>query len=154
MDIPTRKATRIPGFDYSSENYYFVTICTHEKKCIFGAAGKLNALGRIAERDLRELDIHYHGAHIDKMVVMPNHIHAIIVIGCQNKDMTYPSLNTIVGQYKSGVTRKIREAVPKMKVWQRSYHDHVIRNRADYEKIWNYIDGNPRKWMDDCYYLE
>ena len=154
MDIPTRKATRIPGFDYSSENYYFVTICTHEKKCIFGVAGKLNALGRIAERDLRELDIHYHGVHIDKMVVMPNHIHAIIVIGCQNKDMTYPSLNTIVGQYKSGVTRKIREAVPKMKVWQRSYHDHVIRNRADYEKIWNYIDCNPRVWMDDCYYLE
>ena len=154
MDIPTRKATRIPGFDYSSENYYFVTICTHEKKCIFGAAGNLNALGRIAERDLRELDIHYHGVHIDKMAVMPNHIHAIIVIGCENRGEKYPSLNTIIGLYKSGVSRKIHEQSPDLVVWQRSYHDHIIRNRTDYEKIWNYIDGNPQKWMDDCYYIE
>ena len=154
MNIPTRKPTRIPGFDYASEHYYFVTICTYEKKCIFGSAGCLNELGRIAEQDLRELDIHYHGVHIDKMVVMPNHIHAILVIGCENRDMTYPSLNTIVGQYKSGVTRKIRETIPELTVWQRSYHDHIIRNRADYEKIWNYIDGNPSKWMEDCYYTE
>lgn len=154
MDVPKRKSTRIPGFDYSSENYYFVTICTHEKKCIFGTVENLNTLGRIAERDLRELDIHYHGVHIDKMVVMPNHIHAIIVIGCESKDMAYPSLNTIIGQCKSGVTRKIRDIAPEMVVWQRSYHDHVIRNHSDYEKIWNYIDGNPQKWMDDCYYIK
>lgn len=154
MDIPTRKATRIPGFDYSGEHYYFVTICTNEKKCLFGTVDKLNALGKIAEEDLMQLDSHYLGVHIDKMVVMPNHVHAIIVIGCKNEDRAYPSLNTIIGQYKAGVTRKIRNTEPEMMVWQRSYHDHVIRNRTDYERIWNYIEGNPSKWMDDCYYLE
>ena len=154
MNIPTRKPTRIPGFDYASEHYYFVTICTYEKKCIFGATGNLNLLGKIAERELQEVHGHYQGVYIDKMVIMPNHVHAIIAIGCDNKDIVYPSLSTIVGQYKSGVTRKIREIIPELTVWQRSYHDHIIRNRVDYEKIWNYIDGNPSKWMDDCYYIE
>ena len=80
MDVPKRKSARIPGFDYSSENYYFVTICTHEKKCIFGTAGNLNALGRIAEQDLQELSVRYRGVHVDKMVVMPNHIHVILFL--------------------------------------------------------------------------
>ena len=154
MNIPTRKPTRIPGFDYSSEHYYFVTICTHEKKCIFGHVGKLNGLGRIAEDGLKQLCVHYKGVYVDKMVVMPNHIHAIIVIGCENKEEKHPSLNTVIGQYKSGVSRRIHEQLPDLVVWQRSFHDHVIRNRADYEKIWNYIEGNPSKWMDDCYYME
>jgi len=103
---------------------------------------------------LKELNIHYQGVRIDKMVVMPNHIHAIVVIGCGNKDGEYPSLNTVIGQYKSGVSRKIHGQLPDLTVWQRSYHDHVIRNRTDYEKIWNYIDGNPSKWIEDCYYIE
>ena len=154
VNIPARKSTRIPGFDYTREHYYFVTICTYEKKCIFGTAGNLNEMGRIAEQDLMRMDSHYAGIHMDQMVVMPNHIHAIVVIGCENKDMSYPSLNTVIGQYKSGVTRKIRQLYPDVEVWQRSYHDHVIRNRADYEKIWNYIEGNPSKWLEDCYYLE
>ena len=154
MNLPTRKPTRIPGFDYASEQYYFVTICTHEKKCLFGSVQKLNVPGRIAEQDLMQLGSRYAGVRIDKMVVMPNHIHAIIIIGCENKNEQYPSLNTIIGQYKSGVSRRIHEDYPNLMVWQRSYHDHVIRDRTDYEKIWNYIDGNPLKWMDDCYYTE
>lgn len=154
MHIPTRKSARIPGYDYSSENYYFITICTHEKESLFGEPGSLNEFGIIAEQDLKRIESHYCGVSIDKLVVMPNHIHAIIVIGCDNKDMVYPSLNTIVGQYKSGVTRKIREIAPGTIVWQRSYHDHVIRDRAGYEKIWSYIETNPVKWMDDCYYCE
>lgn len=154
MNIPRRKTARIPGFDYASEHYYFVTICAHERKSIFGAPGDLNQFGKIAEAELKKLESHYRGICVDKMVVMPNHVHAIIVIDCESKDMTYPSLNTIVGQYKSGVTRRIREIVPEMIVWQRSYHDHVIRDRIGYEKIWNYIDGNPLKWLEDCYYTE
>lgn len=154
MNIPKRKPTRIPRFDYTSENYYFVTICTHEKKYIFGSVGNLNAFGRVAEQDLRELGLHYPGVRVDKMVIMPNHIHAIIVIGCENAEGNYPSLNTVIGRYKSGVSRRIHKQLPGITVWQRSYHDHVIRNRNDYEKIWAYIDGNPMKWMDDCYYTE
>ena len=114
----------------------------------------MNGLGRIAEQDLLEINARYRGVHIDKMVVMPNHIHAIIAIGCENKEGKHPSLNTVIGQYKSGVSRRIHEQLPGLTVWQRSYHDRVIRNRAEYEKIWNYIEGNPSKWIDDCYYTE
>ena len=63
-----------------------------------------------------------------------------------------PNLNQIVAQYKSGVTRKIREILPDMRVWQRSYHDHVIRDQKGYEKIWTYIENNPLKWEEDCFY--
>ncbi len=60
----------------------------------------------------------------------------------------------VIGQYKSGVTRKIRKLIPEMEVWQRSFHDHVIRTRGAYEKIWEYIAHNPQGWEKDCFFVE
>ena len=154
MNVPKRKATRLPGHDYSNENYYFITICTHEKTCIFGTVDQLNVFGMVAEEDLLHIDAHYTGVRVDKAIVMPNHVHAIIVIGCRNEKAEHPSLNTILGQYKSGVTRKLRTENPEMIVWQRSYHDHIICDRADYERIWQYIDSNAQKWESDCFYVK
>ena len=152
MQLPSRKSPRIPGYDYRSENYYFVTICTHQKACIFGEAGALNRLGRIAEADLWNIPNHFPAVRIEKAVVMPNHIHTIVVVGCQNEKCTLPNLNVVIGQYKAGVTRKIRSIEPGVKVWQRSYHDHVIRDQAGYERIWSYIDTNPCRWNEDCFF--
>ncbi len=112
----TRKPTRIPCYDYSSQNYYFVTICTHKKACIFGTVSHLNALGRTAYRDMQEISRHYSGIRIDHFVVMPNHVHAIVVI--QRACAAGPTLSDIVGLYKSGVTRKIRATLPGQIVWQ------------------------------------
>lgn len=148
MDFYSRKSPRIPNYDYSLNGYYFVTICTHDKECLFGTPEKMNDFGSIAQRDLYAIESHYENVRIDKCVVMPNHIHAIIVIeGAITCD-----LNTIIGQYKSGVTRKIREFDPNRIVWQRSYHDHIIRNEKQYIKIWEYIENNPLKWEMDCFY--
>ena len=146
-----RKSPRIPGFDYSSSNYYFITICTHEHHCIFGLPNCLNQMGIIAETEIMNLSVHYETVLIDKFVVMPNHIHMILVI---EEGLNNPNLNQIVAQYKSGVTRKIREILPDMRVWQRSYHDHVIRDQNGYEKIWTYIENNPLKWEEDCFYCK
>ena len=143
----TRKPTRIPQYDYTSDNYYFITICTHEKECIFGTVEQLNQLGEIAMQDLRNIENCYEGVRIDICIVMPNHIHAIIVLENANT-----SLNQVIGLYKSGVSRKIRKIVPDMQVWQRSYHDHIIRNQAAYEKIWNYVQFNGEKWSEDCFF--
>ena len=154
MEKPKRKTPRIPGYDYSGENYYFITICTHGKECIFGTIEKKNHFGEIAEAELLGIDAHYTGVRLDQAIVMPNHIHAIIVIGCNNQNMQYPSLNTVVGQYKAGVTRRIRQVMPEKVLWQRSYHDHIIRNRAEYEKIWQYIHSNAQKWETDCFYVK
>ena len=144
-EVSFRKSPRIPGFDYSSENYYFVTICTHEKQCCFYSNGSLNHCGKTAQRFLSQIPEHFTGVKVDKYVVMPNHMHAIVII---EQDCTV-ALPTIIGQYKSAVSR--HSSVSPL--WQRSFHDHVIRNQISYEKIWNYIDTNPIRWNEDCFYV-
>ena len=147
--FPNRKNPRLENYDYSTPNYYFVTICTKNKSCIFGTITHPNSYGEIAEQGLLEIPAHFPNVEIDKYIVMPNHIHAIIVLqkGAKN-------LSTIIGQYKSYVTRCIHRENPKLEIWQTSFHDHVIRNQNSYEHIWNYIDGNRQKWQEDCYFTE
>jgi len=149
MAFYSRKSPRIPGYDYSSCNYYFVTICTHEHACIFGLANHRSKSGEIALQHILQLEKHYKTIEIIKYVVMPNHVHIIIAIG---EDENNPNLNQIIAQYKSGVSREFHKIYPDRNVWQRSYHDHVIRDRKSFEKIWTYIDNNPLKWEEDCFY--
>ncbi len=101
--------------------------------------------------DMEEISSHYQNVYIDQFVIMPNHIHVIVVIS-EEESQGHPTLNQIIGQYKSGVSRKIRKIDGNIVVWQRSYHDHVIRSRTSYEKIYSYIQFNPQKWEDDCFY--
>ena len=162
--LPTRKPTRIKGYDYSNQNIYFITICTHNHKYIFTLTGEnsdrsstsLNELGMIAKSELESIPNHYEGIRVDKCVVMPNHIHAMIVIGCNDpaaeRSRPFPTLSTIVGLYKSGISKRIHAIDPSIEVWQKSFHDHIIRNDREYQKIWQYIEENPLKWMDDCFY--
>jgi REP element-mobilizing transposase RayT len=147
--FPVRKNPRLKIYDYTTPNYYFVTICTKDKKCIFGTADQLNCHGRIAYLGLQEMSHHFPGVQLEKFVVMPNHIHAIIVLQDKTVD-----LSTVVGQYKSFVSKNIHAISPELKVWQTSFHDHVIRDQRSYEKIWNYIDTNPLRWNEDCFYSE
>ena len=151
MTVYYRKPTRIPGYDYSSPNYYFITICTYEQKCIFGKPNDLNQRGMIVREHIERLSGYYHGVRIDKFVVMPNHIHLIIVLDGNKSD---PSISSIVALFKTGVTKQVREKEPGIKIWQRSFHDHIIRNQKSYERIWLYIEDNPRKWEEDCFYPE
>ena len=92
----------------------------------------------------------YPWIRVDKYVVMPNHVHVILI--ADENDMQV-SIANIVGQYKMSVTKLIRKSSPEKIVWQRSFHDHIIRNQKSYEKIWNYIEDNPRKWEEDCFYI-
>ena len=154
MKYPVRKTTRIPSFDYSRDHYYFVTICTHDKKCLFGSIKEHSCYGKIAADSILEIESHFDGVAVDKFVVMPNHVHIIIRIGCKEGLGQNPNLNNIIGLYKSGVSRRIHAYDPFEQVWQRSFHDHVIRGQKDYEKIWNYIDTNPMRWDKDCFYVE
>ena len=154
MDKPVRKPTRIPNYDYSKDNYYFVIICTYEKECIFGTVREIGRYGKIAADSIDTLSSHYSNVSIDKYVVMPNHIHMIVVIGCKIEISDNPTLSQIIGAYKSEVTRLIHQSAPNEQIWQRSFHDHVIRNQRDYDRIWNYIHTNPMRWDKDCFYME
>ncbi len=153
MTLPKRKSPRIPGYDYATGNYYFITICTHEKKCLFGKPDALNEFGMIAKANIEFISTHYPQITVEKFVVMPNHIHMILVLdNCENTDKE-PSVTKVVGQYKMSVTKEIHKRNKDLQVWQRSFHDHIIRNQEGYNNIWEYIAYNPVKWEEDCFYI-
>ena len=159
MDFPKRKPTRLKNYDYSQNGYYFITICSHNKKCIFGSiVGEgfappeivLSKYGKIINTQLLNLEKRYSCVKVDKFVIMPNHIHIILVIQNSGGASPSPTISNIICTLKSSTT-KMSGLNP---FWQRSFHDHVIRNQADYLKIWNYIDTNPQKWNEDCFYIK
>jgi len=92
----------------------------------------------------------YPNVRLDKSVIMPNHIHMILVLTQpeSGRAQLAPTLPHIVQQFKGKITKRIG-----MPIWQKGYYDHVIRNQADYLRIWNYIDGNPARWEEDEYFL-
>ena len=147
MAFYSRKPTRIPNFDYSQNYWYFITVCTHNKTCIFGNANKKNQNGEILEQHISMVQNHFTQVRVDKFVVMPNHFHAIVCLGDGS-----PSLSQVIGLLKSGVTREIRKNSGLTNIWQRSFHDRIIRNQAEYEKIWSYIETNLIRWEEDCFY--
>ena len=154
MAFYSRKTPRLPGYDYATHNYYFVTICVHDKKCIFGKPDQVNQLGQIAQHYMQQIEKHFPNVKVDNYIVMPNHVHAIIIIGADLKENGFPSLSTVVGLYKASVSKKIHKIYPNLKVWQRSFHDHIIRDQRGYERIWEYIQYNSQKWEEDCFYKE
>ena len=154
--IPIRKHVRSQSYDYSSPGAYFVTICTHHKQCPFGAIENgimnLNPNGQIVWKSWEDIPRHYAGISNEIFMVMPNHIHGIIIIHDGNKrsgskpDPTkkHP-LSEIVRAFKSYSTRHIKGTV----VWQHAYYEHVIRDGKEYYEIGEYILGNPSKWDND-----
>ena len=152
MALPKRKQIRLHQYDYSSPGAYFVTVCTRERKCILSriavgadALGSplvmLTDAGRIAEKHLLTTD-RIKGLHVEKYVIMPNHIHLIV------HKTNGKSICDDVRSFKGLVTKKIGKSI-----WQDSFYDHVIRDEADYLIKWNYIEENPEKWAEDEYYL-
>ena len=147
--FPSRKSPRLKQFDYSTPNCYFLTICTWNKQCLFGNPGYLNTYGKAAEDGLLEIERHFSNAKLDKYVVMPNHVHMILSLHGSGSGVP-----TIIGLYKSYVSKRIHAITSEVRVWQSSYHDHVIRNQYSYDQIWLYIDANPANWEKDCFYFE
>ena len=164
MNLPNRKPTRLKEYDYSSNGAYFITICTHKRKNLFSkivgqglapAENELYPFGKIAEQELCDLEKRYKAIKIDKYVIMPNHIHAIIAIENETAGASpCPTLSDVVCTFKSITTRKCHLLNSDIKLWQTSFHDHIIRDQNDYLKIWNYIDTNPQKRTEDCFYIE
>ena len=163
MNLSKRKPTRLKGYDYSSSGAYFITICTHNKQCILGdiivgqglapAEINLSQYGNIAKDQLLDLENRYKSIKIDKYVIMPNHIHLIMRINNPAGASPCPTISDIICSFKSLTTRACNKSDNKpQKIFQTSFHDHIIRNEKDYQKIWEYIDTNAIKWEQDCFY--
>lgn len=153
MELRKRKPARIPKYDYSTPNYYFITICTDGKRCIFGGDKKVNQFGSVAEEYAERISAIYPNVQVDNYIVMPNHVHMILALQDVSGEQVKVTVEHVIGQYKSAVTKQIRKIDPKGKVWQRSFHDHIIRNQQEYEKIWQYVQFNWQKWEKDCFYI-
>ena len=154
--LPQRKTLRLPNYNYSTAGVYFVTICTQGRKCILsditvgadalgGPQVRLTRIGQIVEKFILSTES-IPGVHVDKYVIMPNHIHILLRIEPRAANSRPYDLSTVIGQMKRWASAQCRIAL-----WQRSYHDHVVRGDADYREIWQYIDTNPARWAEDCY---
>ena len=147
-----KKRRRLKDFDYSSNGAYFITFCTFDKVNQFWTEDgftnlqdiTLSSFGKIMQTAIENIPSIYPNVSVDQYVIMPNHVHMILVLSDAQT-----SVPVIINQLKRNVTKQIGYSI-----FQRSYHDHIIRNQADYEKIREYIEDNPRKWNEDTYYLK
>lgn len=158
-----RKSIRLKEYDYSSAGWYFVTICAQKRECVFGHVSKgdviLNRIGQIVMECWKWLPQQYQYVNLDEWVIMPNHLHGIIIIN-NDRGMggsrTAPTtkikpLGALIGAFKTVSTKRIRQEYDcsEASFWQRNYYEHVIRNDADLLRIREYIINNPVNWETD-----
>ena len=156
-ELPVRKHIRLEGYDYSKSGYYFITMCVkggHEIlwDCPFVGARiarpPLSAQGDIVRAAIEHIPQVYSSVEIDNYVVMPNHVHMLVVLHkVGGRAMRAPTISRIVNQMKGYVTKQLGYPI-----WQKLFHDHVIRSEEEYQKIWTYIENNPATWTEDCYH--
>jgi len=163
-----RKSIRLKYYNYLETGGYFVTICALNRKSIFGDIKKdqmvLTLRGRIATDCWEEIPKHFCNVSLDEFVIMPNHLHGIIMINengrgkaClapTNRQFGRPignSLFSIIGSFKSAVTKRINKTFHTLgiSVWQRNYYEHIVRNEKELNKIREYIINNSLKWNED-----
>jgi putative transposase len=164
--LPQRRSIRLKDYDYAMAGAYFVTICAHQRRCLFGRIAEFqmrqNAFGSIVEEEwFRSAKIR-RSIMLDAFVVMPNHVHGIVIIGEQNGGTTgrspdrsagpaRGSLGSFIGNFKAAVSRRIGALAqaPDSPVWQRNYYEHIVRSDRELEQIREYIVLSPAQWAND-----
>ena len=167
-----RRSIRLKDYDYSQAGAYYITIVSNQRAFLFGrivnAEVQLSDCGRIADECWRAIPEHFPNLELDAYVIMPNHIHGILVIhengmatnpspsaGARHASPLRPhgvepgSLGAIVGSFKSAVTKRIGREIKPTSIWQRNYYEQVIRDERDLNRIRGYIQSNPANWEGD-----
>jgi putative transposase len=172
-----RRSIRLRGYDYSQAGAYFITICTHNRECLFGeivdGEMRLRPFGRIVTEQWNDIPSRFPVVAPDAFTVMPNHIHGIIVIvgaplaGAQSMTGGYtratarvaPTTGDIIGAYKSLCVHHCLKWINLNastlilgQLWQRNYWEHIIRNETELNRIREYIRNNPAQWESDRLY--
>jgi REP element-mobilizing transposase RayT len=174
-----RRSIRLRGYDYSQAGAYFVTVCAHQKEHLFGqiVEGEMrtNEYGEIVRLYWKHLPRRHPGVQLDSFIVMPNHIHGIIIVGAVHEPPKTAGvihelplrhatgairksplrrrmlLPNVIGYFKMKTGKRINQlrARPGAAVWQRNYYEHIIRSEDELGKIREYIATNPLRWLSD-----
>jgi putative transposase len=174
-DIHHRRSIRLKGYDYASPGTYFITICTFDRKCIFGEISgrqmKMNAIGQLVMAEWMKTPSIRPNILLGEFVIMPNHLHGLVMIsggqkkpekqygrdgkiGGRNGEMPRSPSGTIgalVRGFKAAATRCFNEfcGTRGNPLWQRNYWEHIVRTEESLNKIRNYIRFNPASWDSD-----
>ena len=162
QDRRQRKSPRLPRYDYAWPGAYFVTICVADRMPRFGEVVEqracLNGAGEMIDRHWRSIPERFPQVSLDAYVLMPNHLHGILLINTTDKAGA-DSLSAILGAFKSLTTREYSDGVRRglwpryeRRLWQASFYDHVIRNERDLQRVCDYIAANPARWHEDREY--
>jgi putative transposase len=164
-----RRSIRLKEYDYAQPGAYFITIVTQGRKFLFGEIAnqemRSNDYGRVADEGWHAIPEHFRNVELGAYVIMPNHVHGIVLINDRNDDAgtgtiyrarteqfqkpVVGSIPTIVRTFKAAVTRRLGREFNMTNIWQRNYYEHVIRDEKEWDRIHRYIESNPSKWAED-----
>ena len=158
-----RKNTRLPDYDYNSAGAYFLTICTEKRRCLLsrivgtgvldGPNVELTSYGKIAAESLNRMNDFYDNLSVESYVIMPNHIHMLLVVQEGPSEKPVPTVqNSVVSRFISTFKRFCNKEYGR-NIWQSRSYDHVIRNQQDFDKHLQYIYENPFAWQQDELYV-
>ena len=163
QNLPNRKSIRLKNYNYAENGLYFITICSYKNQKIFGNINQisnekiiLSKVGKIIQKHWFEIPEHYKFAELDFFVIMPDHIHGIILLdngrifapdGINKfQNVISNSISSIIRSFKASVTKAVRQELNIQFVWQRGFYEHVIKNEKELNKIREYIYNNPLKF--------
>ena len=164
MDLPKRKSNRLSSYDYNQGGAYFITICTQNRMCLLSRIVGDDALGvpknlltdtgKIVEKYILSGNS-MERITVPSYVIMPNHIHVFLTVDMdQSGTSRAPSpTNAVIPRFVSALKRFCHRELGEQ-IFQRSYHDHIIRNRQESLKILEYIENNPKQWEEDYFYMK
>lgn len=165
-ELPKRKHTRLKDYDYSQSGAYFITVCTENRRNVLGTilVGRddlippsllLSPVGQIVEQYIRSIERAYPGVRMAGFIVMPNHIHVLLVLerggmgSCRPTAVNSPSIMMIVRGLKRQTTMALKRSI-----WQSSFYEHIIRDETSYRECLQYMENNPARWAEDDYYCQ
>jgi REP element-mobilizing transposase RayT len=167
-----RRSIRLKEYDYAQAGGYYVTIVASHRELLFGEVVngemRLNERGKIADACWREIPNHFPNVELGAHMIMPNHMHGIILITDDHRrgaiyraptendaniekfgKPVKGSLPTIIRTYKAAVTRLIGRELNETGIWQRNYYEHILRDETDLQNKTDYIEANPLLWDQD-----
>ena len=163
-ELPKRKPTRLNKFDYNTTGAYFITICTKDRRQILSHIVGVDVLGDpknaellphgiVADTYIKQMNEFYKNITVERYVIMPNHIHLVLLVREDGSPRTStPTKQTSTVSHFISTFKRFCNKEYGENIWQRGFHDHVIRGREDYEEIVKYIYENPARWYYDKLY--